>query len=167
MSSPLLVVNGIEVIYNHVILVLKGVSLQVPEGGIVALLGGNGAGKTTTLRAICGMIRTEGEITLAGKRIDAMATLWRDAGIVDVETRLIEPVRSFVDFDEFWHVSTGTGSVRPTLAAMDQAERTHGQVSRGFRRQHAARAAQAHERGRRQRQHRKSWRAGGRQTNQH
>ena len=45
-------VNGIEVIYNHVILVLKGVSLQVPEGGIVALLGGNGAGKTTTLRAV-------------------------------------------------------------------------------------------------------------------
>ena len=48
----LLNVNGIEVIYNHVILVLKGVSLQVPEGSIVALLGGNGAGKTTTLRAV-------------------------------------------------------------------------------------------------------------------
>ena len=52
MSNILLNVNGIEVIYNHVILVLKGVSLQVPEGGIVALLGGNGAGKTTTLRAV-------------------------------------------------------------------------------------------------------------------
>ena len=49
-------VNGIEVIYNHVILVLKGVSLQVPEGGIVALLGGNGAGKTTTLRAISNLL---------------------------------------------------------------------------------------------------------------
>ena len=45
-------VNGIEVIYNHVILVLKGVSLQVPEGGIVAILGGNGAGKTTTLLSL-------------------------------------------------------------------------------------------------------------------
>ena len=50
-------VNGIEVIYNHVILVLKGVSLQVPQGGIVALLGGNGAGKTTTLRAVSNLLR--------------------------------------------------------------------------------------------------------------
>ena len=49
-------VNGIEVIYNHVILVLKGVSLQVPEGGIVAILGGNGAGKTTTLRAVSNLL---------------------------------------------------------------------------------------------------------------
>src|SRR5438477_5296877 len=54
-----LVVNGIEVIYDHVILVLKGVSLQVPEGGIVALLGANGAGKSTTLKAISGLLRTE------------------------------------------------------------------------------------------------------------
>jgi branched-chain amino acid transport system ATP-binding protein len=64
MSSPLLTVNGIEVIYNHVILVLKGVSLTVPEGGIVALLGGNGAGKTTTLKAVSNLLRAErGEVT--------------------------------------------------------------------------------------------------------
>ncbi|MEO0710568.1 MAG: ATP-binding cassette domain-containing protein, partial [Pseudomonadota bacterium] len=49
-GEPLLQVSNIEVIYNHVILVLKGVSLQVPKGGITALLGGNGAGKTTTLK---------------------------------------------------------------------------------------------------------------------
>jgi branched-chain amino acid transport system ATP-binding protein len=59
MSACLLDVNGIEVIYNHVILVLKGVSLQVPEGRVVALLGGNGAGKTTTLRAVSNLLAGE------------------------------------------------------------------------------------------------------------
>ncbi len=60
----LLEVSNIEVIYNHVILVLKGVSLKVPRGGITALLGGNGAGKTTTLKAISNLLRSErGEIT--------------------------------------------------------------------------------------------------------
>ena len=69
-------VNGIEVIYNHVILVLKGVSLVVPEGGIVAILGGNGAGKTTTLRAISNLLKgergevTKGSIELHGERIE-------------------------------------------------------------------------------------------------
>ncbi len=63
-ESPLLAVNNIEVIYDHVILVLKGVSLEVPEGGIVALLGANGAGKTTTLKAISNLLRAErGEVT--------------------------------------------------------------------------------------------------------
>ena len=63
-AAPLLDVNGIEVIYNHVILVLKGVSLAVPEGGIVALLGANGAGKTTTLKAVSNLLRAErGEVT--------------------------------------------------------------------------------------------------------
>jgi branched-chain amino acid transport system ATP-binding protein len=60
----LLAVNNIEVIYDHVILVLKGISLRVPEGGVVALLGANGAGKSTTLKAISGLLRTErGEVT--------------------------------------------------------------------------------------------------------
>src|SRR5687767_15974856 len=63
-TAPLLDVNGIEVIYNHVILVLKGVSLAIPEGGIVALLGANGAGKSTTLKAISNLLRVErGEVT--------------------------------------------------------------------------------------------------------
>lgn len=63
-DEPLLEVNNIEVIYNHVILVLKGVSLGVPKGGITALLGGNGAGKTTTLKAISNLLKSErGEVT--------------------------------------------------------------------------------------------------------
>ena len=62
--DTLLEVNNIEVIYNHVILVLKGVSLMVPKGGITALLGGNGAGKTTTLKAISNLLHSErGEVT--------------------------------------------------------------------------------------------------------
>ena len=63
-KESLLEVNNIEVIYNHVILVLKGVSLSVPKGGITALLGGNGAGKTTTLKAISQLLHSErGEVT--------------------------------------------------------------------------------------------------------
>ncbi|MQQ08060.1 ATP-binding cassette domain-containing protein [Epibacterium sp. SM1979] len=63
-AAGLLEVNNIEVIYNHVILVLKGVSLSVPKGGITALLGGNGAGKTTTLKAISNLLHSErGEVT--------------------------------------------------------------------------------------------------------
>ncbi len=63
-QDNLLEVNNIEVIYNHVILVLKGVSLNVPKGGITALLGGNGAGKTTTLKAISNLLKSErGEVT--------------------------------------------------------------------------------------------------------
>jgi branched-chain amino acid transport system ATP-binding protein len=77
-ARPLLDVNGIEVIYNHVILVLKGVSLAVPEGGIVALLGANGAGKSTTLKAISNLLRaergdvTKGTIEFQGKRVDKL-----------------------------------------------------------------------------------------------
>ena len=77
-SKAMLAVNGIEVIYNHVILVLKGVSLEVQEGQIVALLGANGAGKTTTLKAISNLLRaergevTKGQILYRGARIDQL-----------------------------------------------------------------------------------------------
>ncbi len=77
-AAPMLTVNGIEVIYNHVILVLKGVSLEVPEGGVVALLGANGAGKTTTLKAISNLLKAErGEVTkgvieFRGERVDRL-----------------------------------------------------------------------------------------------
>ena len=58
-NGHLLDVNNIEVVYNDIVQVLRGVSLSVPEGGIVALLGTNGAGKTTTLRAISGLLKPE------------------------------------------------------------------------------------------------------------
>lgn len=74
--EPLLKVNNIEVVYEHVILVLKGVSLEIPPGGLVSLLGANGAGKSTTLKAISNLLRAErGEVTkglieFEGERID-------------------------------------------------------------------------------------------------
>ena len=78
-NRPLLTVNNIEVIYDHVILVLRGVSLEVPEGGIVALLGANGAGKTTTLKAISNLLGaergevTKGSIECMGERVDQLS----------------------------------------------------------------------------------------------
>ena len=77
-NTSFLSVNNIEVIYDHVILVLKGVSLEVPEEGIVALLGANGAGKTTTLKSISNLLASErgvvtkGAIDYQGVRIDAL-----------------------------------------------------------------------------------------------
>ena len=78
-AAPILAVNNIEVVYDHVILVLKGVSLTVPRGGIVALLGANGAGKTTTLKAISNLLRaergevTKGSVAFDGERVDRLS----------------------------------------------------------------------------------------------
>ena len=78
-SAAILAVNNIEVVYDHVILVLKGVSLTVPQGGIVALLGANGAGKTTTLKAISNLLKaergdvTKGTISFGGERVDRLS----------------------------------------------------------------------------------------------
>src|SRR5207302_5680598 len=77
-TAPLLSVRNIEVVYDDVILVLRGLSLEVPQGAIVALLGANGAGKSTTLKAISGLLKTEegevtrGEIIFDGERIDGI-----------------------------------------------------------------------------------------------
>jgi branched-chain amino acid transport system ATP-binding protein len=77
--DTILSVNNIEVIYDHVVLVLKGVSLTVPKGGVVALLGANGAGKTTTLKAISNLLHaergevTKGSIHFAGERVDRLS----------------------------------------------------------------------------------------------
>src|ERR1700741_5572278 len=76
--APLLAVRNIEVVYDDVILVLRGLSLEVPKGAIVALLGANGAGKSTTLKAISGLLKTEdgevtrGEILFEGQRINGI-----------------------------------------------------------------------------------------------
>lgn len=78
-EGAILKINSIEVKYHEVILVLKGVSIQVPKGGIVALLGANGAGKSTTLKAISGLLKhengevTDGSIEFMGERIDRLA----------------------------------------------------------------------------------------------
>ena len=77
-AHTILAVNNIEVIYDHVILVLKGVSFTVPKGGIVAILGSNGAGKTTTLKAISNLLHaergdvTKGSIEFEGARVDKL-----------------------------------------------------------------------------------------------
>src|ERR1044072_1921235 len=77
-AGPILAVKNIEVIYDSVILVLRGVSLEVPQGGIVALLGGNGAGKSTTLKPISTLLASErgavtkGSIEFRGERVDQL-----------------------------------------------------------------------------------------------
>ncbi len=90
-SAPLLSLNNVEVIYDSVSLAIKGVSLEVPQGGMVALLGANGAGKSTTLKSISGLLRPErgqvsrGEVRFQGQNIDALAPQERvKLGIVHV-----------------------------------------------------------------------------------
>src|SRR5882762_1048328 len=86
----MLAVNNIEVLYDRVILVLKGVSLTVPRGGIVALLGANGAGKTTTLKAISNLLRAErGEV--------AKGTILFDGVEVQAHLDAVEQDRTFSD----------------------------------------------------------------------
>ena len=78
-GTMMLQLNNVEVIYDHVILVLKGVSFHVPEGSIVALLGANGAGKSTTLKSVSNLLRaergevTKGSIEYLGERVDRLS----------------------------------------------------------------------------------------------
>ncbi|HXY21795.1 MAG TPA: ABC transporter ATP-binding protein [Burkholderiaceae bacterium] len=124
--SALLTVNGIEVIYNRVILVLKGVSLTVPRAGIVALLGANGAGKTTTLRAVSNLLRgergevTKGSIVYDGQQIERLTPydLVR-RGVVQV----MEGRRCFAHLSIEENLLTGayTGSARGAFRASKSA----------------------------------------------
>jgi len=129
-GSALLNVNNIEVIYDHVILVLKGVSLTVPAGGIVALLGANGAGKSTTLKAISNLLKSErgevtkGSITARGQRIDTMtaADLVRLGIILVMEGR-----HCFAHLTVEENLLTGAFSRRDgRAAALDDLERCYG-----------------------------------------
>jgi branched-chain amino acid transport system ATP-binding protein len=110
------------VIYNHVILVLKGVSLQVPEGRIVALLGGNGAGKTTTLRAVSNLLAgergavTKGSIRLRDERIDRLTTAEMvERGVVQV----MEGRRCFAHLTIEENLLTGAYSRRDGKGAIE------------------------------------------------
>ncbi len=89
--APVLSLNNVEVIYDHVSLAIKGISIDVPQGGMVALLGANGAGKSTTLKSISGLLRperglvTRGEVRFLGQNIGALAPQHRvKLGIVQV-----------------------------------------------------------------------------------
>jgi branched-chain amino acid transport system ATP-binding protein len=128
-GTPLLAVNSIEVIYNHVILVLKGVSFEVPERGIVALLGANGAGKTTTLKAVSNLLRAErGEVTKGGiiylgERVDRLTpNQLVQRGIVQV----MEGRRCFEHLTVEENLLTGAYTRRDGAAAVrDDLERVY------------------------------------------
>jgi branched-chain amino acid transport system ATP-binding protein len=122
-----LAVSNLEVVYNDVVLVLRGVSLAVPEGKIVALLGANGAGKTTTLRAISGLLDvhrgevTKGSVTLDGRRIDDLsAPEIVKAGIGQV----MEGRRIFAEFTVEENLRVGAYATRS--APGDRYERVFG-----------------------------------------
>jgi branched-chain amino acid transport system ATP-binding protein len=132
--EALLGVNNIEVIYDSVILVLKGVSLNVPEGGVVALLGANGAGKTTTLKAISNLLRSErgevtkGTISLDGQRVDALdaAELVR-RGVIQV----MEGRRCFAHLSVEENLLTGAYTKRKGRSALKaDLERVYGYFPR-------------------------------------
>ena len=122
-AVPLLIVNNIEVVYDHVILVLKGVSLEVPEEGIVALLGANGAGKTTTLKSISNLLVaergdiTKGTIDYQGQRIQGLsANQLVKRGIVQV----MEGRRCFEHLTVEENLMTGAFTRRDGAASIRQ-----------------------------------------------
>jgi branched-chain amino acid transport system ATP-binding protein len=124
MTTGMLTLNNVEVIYDGVILVLKGVSLEVRDGGITTVLGANGAGKTTTLKAISGLLRTErgevtkGSIEFGGQRIDRLPAY-------EVVRRGL--VQVFEGRRVFEHLTT-----EENLVAGAHTERDRGRVSAGI-----------------------------------
>lgn len=118
----MLVLNNVEVIYDNVILVLKGVSIEAKEGGITTVLGANGAGKTTTLKAISGVLKTErgevtrGSIEFDGKRIDTL----RPHEIVKLGlVQVFEGRRVFANLTAEENLVAG-GHILPSKAKMNE-----------------------------------------------
>jgi branched-chain amino acid transport system ATP-binding protein len=135
----MLTVNNIEVVYDRVILVLKGVSLTVAEGSITALLGANGAGKTTTLKAISGLLRSErgevtrGSIALGARRIDAMRAFDITAmGVVQV----FEGRRVFEHLSAEENLVAGAHVERDGRKMQERMERVYGYFPRLKERRH-------------------------------
>ena len=122
----MLEVSNLEVVYNEVILVLRGLSIVVPDGQIVALLGANGAGKTTTLRAISGLLDihegqiTKGSVTLNGERIDG-----RDAASIVRSgiTQVMEGRRTFADLTVEENLTCGAYTNRDKAAVKEAYSR--------------------------------------------
>ena len=135
----MLTLNNVEVIYDGVILVLKGVSLGVREGGITTLLGANGAGKTTTLKAVSGLLRSErGEVTkgtieLAGERIDRLpphAVVRRGVVQVFEGRRVFEHLTTEENLIAGAHIQSDRARIRDAIARVYDyfprlAERRH------------------------------------------
>ena len=141
-AAPLLSLNNVEVIYDHVALAIKGVSLEVPAGGMVALLGANGAGKSTTLKSISGLLRAErglvtrGELRFLGQGIDALKPQHRvKLGIAHV----LEGRRVFEHLTPDENL-VAASAVRGTRADM---QRNRDKVYSYFPRLHQRRSAQS------------------------
>ncbi|MEO7337925.1 MAG: ABC transporter ATP-binding protein [Caldimonas sp.] len=139
-AAPVLTLNNVEVIYDHVALAIKGVSLEVPAGGMVALLGANGAGKSTTLKSISGLLRAErgkvtrGEVHFLGQGIDALLPQQRvKLGIAHV----LEGRRVFEHLTPDENL-VAASAVRGTRADMlRNKERVYGYFPRLFQRRTA------------------------------
>lgn len=115
----MLAVNNLEVVYNDVILVLRGVSLEVPDGGIVALLGANGAGKTTVLRAISGLLDVHsGDITKGSITVDdePIHTLTASRVVEGGVTQVMEGRRIFAEFTVDENLRVGAHTNRAGMA---------------------------------------------------
>ena len=123
-ATPALEVNNVEVIYDEVILVLRGLSLSVPEGSIVALLGSNGAGKSTTLKAITGLVSTEhgevteGSIQFRGEeltRLDAAEIVRRGLSLVMEGRHVFEHLSVRENLAAGAHTRPGSGADREQI----------------------------------------------------